>query len=514
MRGVARPILSVRIGGSQAYHPRFYDYSTQLAPDRQIGPLNADLTSGVDSPCARPSCCVFPPASPDPPGVHKVCVPDVCSVYDIGSTLALKLHNHKGAARIEVLNVGSSVPERSLCRPGHVHLPLRTATPVSDEGLVRSKLGLVSDFLFRVLEPDGSEQGAYQQTPYAVFEQRWPDHVIAATSAAYEPTEGGVALVFAGAWRFTRQVALTIRRHVVDVLGALVFAVISAEYGGEAATRRAAEGAMRAVFGRTLVDFTWAPDVSLEDLRSEFTTSGVMEMYMTMGGWAFTPLVGGVGTSMHSYRKLERGFERVLLFEEAMGRRFEWVLHSRTDLVWFADHPPLARLRRDVWWSMAGDDQHIAMPRGLAGPLFRRWKLLLEGRAPAIPETNPGRLAMLTLAAAGARHGYFPLLACLEQCRRWACYTLSSGRGRCRSRHGERLAAARGLQLRSGRARWAVEAVSLPEHASRWVRGGLLEEYELPLIAVERNASASCSASALNCEAWAEKRKACVHMQM
>merc|ERR1712232_118726 len=105
------------------------------------------------------------------------------------------------------------------------------------------------------------------------------------------------------------------------------------------------------VFDRKMADFHWVQDAELDTLQEELNASGVRHLYEAMGGLVFTPLSDDKGTTLHSFRKLHQALRLVERYESReRQRRFEWLIFSRTDLIWEADHPPLSLLSPQAIW--------------------------------------------------------------------------------------------------------------------------------------------------------------------
>merc|ERR1712125_147104 len=100
---------------------------------------------------------------------------------------------------------------------------------------------------------------------------------------------------------------------------------------------------------------------------------------------------------------------------------------SRTDLIWQADHPPLAMLDSGAVWiprtvrhSADGAsglcDWHAAVPRSFADAYFDRWSQFAQGTAPATPNNNPHVFLRSSLRVQGVPVGRFPSVAGLMNC--------------------------------------------------------------------------------------------------
>ncbi|CAE8649138.1 unnamed protein product [Polarella glacialis] len=188
-----------------------------------------------------------------------------------------------------------------------------------------------------------------------------------------------------------------------------------------------------AAFGRTLERFRWVEDPSREELAEELAESGARELYEAMGGLVLTPL-SGPGGMLHSYWKMHLALGLVKQHELERGRPFDWIVLSRTDLIWVANHPPLSLMdAKAVWIPHTGRkhdsdgldglcDWHAAVPRGLAEVYFGRWLMLVQGVAPATPLHNPHVFLRNVLRVSGAPVGRFPAVAGLESCSHWSCF--------------------------------------------------------------------------------------------
>ena len=137
------------------------------------------------------------------------------------------------------------------------------------------------------------------------------------------------------------------------------------------------------------------------------------------------------GFNLHSLRKLQLVFELVKSYEKRRGYQFEWLIHSRLDMIWAAAHPPLALLDQRIWASPllgAGDehpnkfclnDWHAAVPRRFA--YWLRWDLLLQGRLLWTPHIEPGELLAGVLHVLELPLGELDAVYCLEHCNKWSC---------------------------------------------------------------------------------------------
>lgn len=378
---------------------------------------------------------------PDVLSSQLLCVPEECDEDAAGAWLT----EIAVVARVSVRVDSASfflTSERTLhslaswCRPGRLRLPTRRAWRLAN-------VGRLPDQLFHIMWATADLPP--QKMAVLVAEQPLPRRLPAPLPLAKAPS--GAAVLFAGAWRFSPRVAEDVRRRLVEPLGAAVFAVLSGPAAGAGAAERAAF--LRA-FGPAVADFAWARDPGPGALREELLGGrggGRQSLYEAMGGLILTPLSGN-GTTLHSFRKMQAGLELVERYEEARGQRFRWIIHSRTDLLWQADHPPLHLLEEGpasdstVWIPQTRRhdsdgkdglcDWHAVVPRSLAGVYFGRWRLLQEGLAPAVRNQNPHVFLRNVLALHGARVGRFPAVMGVERCVTWTCFGFGwwSGRGR------------------------------------------------------------------------------------
>ena len=107
--------------------------------------------------------------------------------------------------------------------------------------------------------------------------------------------------------------------------------------------------------------------------------------------------------------------------------RFEWLIHSRLDLIWAAAHPPLSLLDQRIWVSPllgAGEphpnkfclnDWHAIVPRSMAPAYWLRWELMLQGSLPWTPHIEPGELLAGVLHVLELPLGEMDAVYCLEQ---------------------------------------------------------------------------------------------------
>ena len=274
---------------------------------------------------------------------------------------------------------------------------------------------------------------------------------------------GGVAVLFAGSWRFAERTAGGIRRHLLQPLKALAFAVSSG------AGRLEARRKLGQLF--PLKGFGWVKDLSLEDLKSLIPPKA-RRLYEVLGSGALSPLRGMPGGfNLHSLRKLQLVFELVKSYEKRRGYQFQWLIHSRLDLIWAAAHPPLALLDQRIWVSPllgAGDDHpnkfclndwHAVVPRRFAPAYWLRWDLLLQGLLPWTPHIEPGELLAGVLHVLELPLGELDAVYCLEHCNKWSCQFKSWMPRKSRWRYGKSrqrvLQRAAGLQ--SGELLWQRE---------------------------------------------------------
>jgi len=169
-------------------------------------------------------------------------------------------------------------------------------------------------------------------------------------------------------------------------------------------------------------------------------------MYTAMAGRGsvFSPVVG-TGANLPSLRKLELAADLLASHERTRGRRFRWVVFSRLDMEWVADHPKLSLLAPDHIWIphtaqnevknvgrrpgvLAGEfvgntpDWHATMPRPLADAFMRRWGAIVTGAVAMQPDHQPEDLLAAHLRLLGVPVGRFPALAGLVECvSSWTC---------------------------------------------------------------------------------------------
>ena len=71
--------------------------------------------------------------------------------------------------------------------------------------------------------------------------------------------------------------------------------------------------------------------------------------------------------------------------EKKRGQKFEWWIHTRSDLHWLADHPPLTLLGPEVIWIPRGqdyggmNDRHAVVPRRHIHKYFGLWQGMQDG---------------------------------------------------------------------------------------------------------------------------------------
>ena len=134
----------------------------------------------------------------------------------------------------------------------------------------------------------------------------------------------------------------------------------------------------------------------------------------------------------------QRCYDMVTAAEKRRGQRYQWVLWSRGELQWMANHPPLGVMSTDrVWIPQCSSDfygiydRHAAMPRKLAHHYLSRYSMIKSGKMLKALEAMPPPdnrfahnsevLLHTTLSANGVAVGRFPCVAALSCCD--GCFT-------------------------------------------------------------------------------------------
>ncbi|CAJ1453144.1 unnamed protein product [Effrenium voratum] len=235
-----------------------------------------------------------------------------------------------------------------------------------------------------------------------------------------------VAVLFAGAWRFSERTCASIARHLLQPLQAVSFAVSSGRGRLEARRR------LKQLF--VSLNFAWVKDPNVKELRASIPPKA-REIYETLGSGALSPLRGiPGGFNLPSLRKLQIALDLVKGYEKRRRRQFKWLIHTRMDLIWVANHPPLSMMDSSRIWTtpllgaggnhanrFALNDWHAAVPRANAAAYWGRWQLLCRGQAPWLPHIEPGELLSAVLQTLEIPLGEMDAVYCLNQCTNWSC---------------------------------------------------------------------------------------------
>ena len=317
-----------------------------------------------------------------------------------------------------------------------------------------------------------------------------------------DTSNAGVAVLLSG-WLGRRIPGdgASVRRHVVDVLGADVFVAATflstdcSDGGGGCLLSR-----VRAL--RPFADVALAKMLSLDELRRLVRTwprfAEVEAYYRSprlgvnwMGLNAFSPVLGNTHVSvlrqLHDYA---RSYAQLQRHERRHQRRYAWLVHARWEAVWLAAHPPLALLDERLVWvparsemtTVAGaerergfdpdgvSDRHAVVPRRHADAYFGRWSLLQnESLLETIPiealtHDDPEHLLENVLIARGVPVGAFPMASYIgccdartERCWNPACHTqLLSSRVDCAAALGIGPGVGAQLQQRRRQHNWSA----------------------------------------------------------
>ncbi|CAE8708286.1 unnamed protein product [Polarella glacialis] len=291
--------------------------------------------------------------------------------------------------------------------PGYVRLPLRTGLSVHvNPGLTEQMEWAYTKHLFMV--PD---MGSY----VFVGEQQLPDPALVRPSPLFL-APSGVALLLAGQWRFRQSTVESIRRQVVEPLGAQVFGAFSRMQNKQNVTGASAQAALRQAFGASLQGFAWLQDMPIRWLKKEFAE--VLPLLTVMGGFALAPLTSGGPFALHNLRKLEAVFDLLEACEAARGFRFEF---------WMAQHPLPSLLDQDaLYLGLSGCDWHAVAPRALASAYFRRYSSVRSGTAPVQLIHGTCTFLMNAVTFSGVRIGGIARIAELDSCGHAGCFTPKS----------------------------------------------------------------------------------------
>lgn len=142
------------------------------------------------------------------------------------------------------------------------------------------------------------------------------------------------------------------------------------------------------------------PDITKEQMQrrlfSELSDPLLPHLYMkTPGPWR-APVYGQMGSSMWGYLHQDICKKMVEAYEvQRGGRRYEWVIFARADLMWTHRHPPLDLLDPGFVYVPFGqdnsfynhgpepglNDRHAVIPRHLVHGYLGRWDALRTGEA-------------------------------------------------------------------------------------------------------------------------------------
>eukprot|EP00930_Biecheleria_cincta_P099484 TRINITY_DN91108_c0_g1_i1.p1 TRINITY_DN91108_c0_g1~~TRINITY_DN91108_c0_g1_i1.p1 ORF type:complete len:531 (-),score=71.58 TRINITY_DN91108_c0_g1_i1:110-1672(-) len=373
-----------------------------------------------------------------------ICVPPDCNADAVNAWLAPVILIHRYRENdADVLSQNTYISWQS-----STGLPLLSPSCIPGSGrfVLPQRLGqsaLIDKLLVQLVGGYEVASNAYFMDRYGgdgtrrnlrmfhAYPQRLPDRQqVLAEAPALDHLASGAAVVFASDWRFSRQTAATIQRYLIRPLRAIVFAAMSGHPDSNGFSEKAV---MSAAFP-SLVGFTWVRDLPKAGIEERLSRSGSLDFYRALGGDALQP-VNRPGGILQQLRKLEIALGMVQKYEELMSRRrFEWVVYSRTDMLWVAPHPPLALLDSNAMWfqetwftrhvaeEYAGlQDWHATIPRRLVKAHLARWSLILSGKVPWKPGMNPEEFLGSLIDVLGIRLGFFPAVASLQVCKRWDC---------------------------------------------------------------------------------------------
>ncbi|CAE7197908.1 unnamed protein product [Symbiodinium sp. CCMP2592] len=394
-----------------------------------------------------------------------LCAPSPCSSADASAWLAstyLAGDSRTGAFR-------PAAPQTSCAGNGFLEVPPRLAFPAESQEAI-------ANLLRETAPPPGMSPSIMSHGPGHPLAGQISFFVAPGFSVAgreiLEPTGGcqrGTAALFAGAWRFSERTAAGIHRHLLRPLHARAFAVTS---GAD----RQDEHRLRRLWP-TLVSIKRVQDLSEKELRASIKPAA-LAIYEALGAGALSPLRGNpAGANLHSLRKLMIVLELAQDYEKQRGCRFQWLLHSRLDMIWVTNHPPLAFFDKSkIWtaplWGARGveldnrfivNDWHAIVPRQMAKAYWGRWSLIQKGLAPWTPVSEPGELLASTLSLLQVPIGRFEAIFCLENCHAWTCQFKSwlppeMRRSRWRWPDSRKRLAGLAMALSRGELRWVREA--------------------------------------------------------
>ncbi|CAE7423749.1 unnamed protein product [Symbiodinium natans] len=352
-----------------------------------------------------------------------LCAPAPCSSSDASAWLAstyLEGNRRAGVFR-------PAAPQATCAGRGFRELPPRLAFPAESQEAI-------AELLHQMAPPPGMGPSILSHGPGHPLAGQISFFVTPGFSVAGREvleTQGGcrrgVAALFAGAWRFSERTASGIHRHLLRPLRATAFAVASGAH-------RRDEHRLRRLWP-TLARIKRVQDLSYEELRASIKPTA-LALYEALGSGALSPLRGNpAGANLQSLRKLMMVLELARDFENQRGCRFDWLVHSRLDMIWVADHPPLAFFDKTRIWTapLLGargwqhqnrfiiNDWHAVVPRHLANAYWGRWGFIQKGWAPWTPVSEPGELLAGVLEVLQVQTGQFDAVFCLEHCHAWAC---------------------------------------------------------------------------------------------
>eukprot|EP00929_Paragymnodinium_shiwhaense_P085779 TRINITY_DN46215_c0_g1_i1.p1 TRINITY_DN46215_c0_g1~~TRINITY_DN46215_c0_g1_i1.p1 ORF type:complete len:711 (-),score=95.94 TRINITY_DN46215_c0_g1_i1:102-2234(-) len=186
-----------------------------------------------------------------------------------------------------------------------------------------------------------------------------------------------------------------------------------------------------------------APDVDADGMRARFyrelSDPKLDDAYKWIGGPFRSPLHGQMGTVMWSYfaqsvcRRMVYAHEK-----QRAGRRYEWVIFARADMLWGRSHPPVSVLdpgyvhvpygQDNSFYNHGSEnglnDRHAAIPREFTDAYLSRWEALTGGaswnylqRAAYKGELiNAEQFNLMHLRAEGVPVRRFPPVSYLANC--------------------------------------------------------------------------------------------------
>lgn len=354
------------------------------------------------------------------------CLPTACSEAVLSQWLA-PTFIHSGTLE-GIVRLQKSYLDYSCQGASHVSLHPRHAFPASSDRNFRKEVaasGKLPPWPMWFLQPEPIGAKIFGPSVlFATLPQPQPKPLRPSSEG-----QGGVAVLFAGSWRYEERTLASLARHLVRPLSATVLCALSG--GGGSGWR---ERQRMKKFFPALAGFRWLRDLRDAELRKAIAPKALL-LYETFGGGAISPLRRNkLGGQLHSLRKMQIVWQMTKSYERKRRRRFRWVIYSRLDLIWVANHPPLHLLEPpNTIWTVplaaaqghkegffAMNDWHGTVPRQWAEAYFGRWWMLRKGVIWQ-PYLEPEELLASVCFWLEIPVGFFDAVFSLSGCRKWSC---------------------------------------------------------------------------------------------